>query len=100
MYKIILYCLVLAIASFLPRVIPLVCCKKKITNKFILSFLYYMPYAVISALTFPFILFSTGSVTVSAIVTGIVLTISYFKVNSTICAIIGVALAFALGFVF
>ena len=97
MYKIILYCLVLAIASFLPRVIPLVFCKKKITNKFIL---YYMPYAVISALTFPFILFSTGSVAVSAIVTGIVLIISYFKVNTTICAIIGVVLALVLGFVF
>ena len=100
MYKIILYCLVLAVASFLPRVIPLVFCKKKITNKFILSFLYYMPYAVISALTFPFILFSTGSVAVSAIVTGIVLIISYFKVNTTICAIIGVALALVLGFIF
>lgn len=99
MLKFIGYLVVMAIASYLPRVIPLVFCRKKITSKFILSFLYYMPYAVISALTFPYIMFSTNSVAVSAIVTAIILALSYFRINTTICALIGVALAFGLSFI-
>lgn len=35
---------------------------KKIKNRFIRSFLYYIPYAVLGAMTFPAILYSTGSV--------------------------------------
>ena len=47
--------------TYLIRVLPFVIFKGKITNTFIKSFLYYVPYAVLGAMTFPAILFSTGN---------------------------------------
>lgn len=56
------YLVVMAGVTYLIRVIPFVLINKKIENKFINSFLYYIPYAVLSAMTFPAILYATGSI--------------------------------------
>lgn len=56
------YLIVMAGVTYLIRVIPFVLINKKIENKFINSFLYYIPYAVLSAMTFPAILYATGSI--------------------------------------
>lgn len=56
------YLIVMAGVTYLIRVIPFVLINKKIENKFINSFLYYIPYAVLSAMTFPVILHATGSI--------------------------------------
>lgn len=61
-----LYLLVMAGVTYLIRMLPLVLVKKKITNKFILSFLHYIPYAVLSVMTVPAIFYST-SYTASAL---------------------------------
>lgn len=61
-----IYLLIMAGITYLIRMIPLVLIKKKIKNKFILSFLYYIPYTVLSVMTIPAIFYSTGSV-VSAV---------------------------------
>ena len=53
------YLLVTAGVTYLVRMIPLVLVKKKIENRFILSFLYYIPYAVLSVMTVPAIFFAT-----------------------------------------
>lgn len=55
------YLAVMAGVTYAIRVIPLVLCKKKIKNVFIKSFLYYIPYAVLGAMTFPAIFYSTGN---------------------------------------
>jgi branched-subunit amino acid transport protein len=55
------YLIVMAGVTYLIRVIPLVLFKHKIKNQFINSFLYYIPYTVLSAMTFPAILYATGS---------------------------------------
>ncbi|MBO4926951.1 MAG: AzlD domain-containing protein [Clostridiales bacterium] len=55
-----LYLLVMAGVTYLIRMLPLVLCKEKISNRFIKSFLYYIPYAVLSAMTIPAIFYSTG----------------------------------------
>ena len=47
--------------TYVIRMIPLVFFRKKIHSKYILSVLYYIPYAVLSAMTFPYILYSTGN---------------------------------------
>ena len=52
---------VMALVTYLIRMLPLVLCSKKITNKRIQAFLYYVPYAVLSAMTFPDVLYATGS---------------------------------------
>lgn len=58
-----------------------------------------MPYAVLSALTFPAIFFSTGNLTLGIIGTVVALILAYFKLNMTLVALICVTLSFTLGFV-
>ena len=54
-----IYLLVMAGVTYLLRMIPMVLVRKKITNRFILSFLYYIPYTVLSVMTVPAIFFAT-----------------------------------------
>ena len=54
-----LYVLVMAVVTYLIRMIPLVLVDREIKNTFIKSFLYYVPYAALASMTFPAILFST-----------------------------------------
>ena len=56
-----LYLMVTAGTTYLMRMLPLVLMKGKIRNRFILSFLHYIPYAVLSVMTIPAIFFATGS---------------------------------------
>lgn len=59
--QILLYILVMALVTYLIRMLPLVIFRQKIENHFIRSFLYYVPYAVLGAMTFPAIFTSTGT---------------------------------------
>lgn len=61
-----IYLFIMAGVTYLIRVLPFVIFKGKITNKFIKSFLFYVPYAVLGAMSFPAILFSTGNYIASA----------------------------------
>lgn len=65
--KFFIYLAVMAGVTYLIRVIPLILVKHEIKNKFILSFLYYMPYAVLAVMTIPGIFFAT-TYTASAVV--------------------------------
>ena len=53
--------------TYLIRMIPLALVKEKIKNKYVLSFLYYIPYTVLSVMTIPAI-FSSSSYKLSAVV--------------------------------
>lgn len=53
---------IMAICTYLPRMLPLTFFRKEITSPFIRSLLYYVPYAVLSALTFPSIFYATGHI--------------------------------------
>lgn len=61
------YLIVMAGMTYLIRMLPLVLVKRKIQNRFILSFLHYIPYAVLSVMTIPAIFQSTAS-TFSALI--------------------------------
>ncbi len=74
-----LYLAVMAGVTYLIRMIPLVLAKKKIKNRFVLSFLYYIPYAVLSAMVFPAILTATGSVISAAIGFAVAVVLSYLR---------------------
>lgn len=54
------YILAMAITTYLIRVTPLVLFRKEIKNRFFLSFLYYVPYVCLAAMTFPAILQATS----------------------------------------
>lgn len=54
-----LYIAVLAITCYLIRVLPLTLIRKPITNVFVQSFLYYVPYVTLAVMTFPAIVQAT-----------------------------------------
>ena len=56
------YLLVMAGVTYLIRMLPMVLIKKKIRNRFVLSFLYYIPYAVLSVMTIPAIFYATANI--------------------------------------
>lgn len=53
------YLAVMALVTYLVRAVPLVLLKRKLENRFLLSFLYYMPYAVLSVMTVPAVFYAT-----------------------------------------
>ena len=52
---------VMAVVTYLIRMLPLAVFRKRIQSKFVLNFLYYVPYAVLSAMTIPAVFTSCGS---------------------------------------
>ncbi|MBQ3432246.1 MAG: AzlD domain-containing protein [Clostridia bacterium] len=73
------YLLVMALVTYAVRVIPLVLVKKKIENRFILSFLHYMPYAVLSVMTVPAVFYATGNVYSALVGVIVALILAFFK---------------------
>ena len=53
MHNIYLYILIMAGVSYLIRVLPLTLIRRPITNRFIRSFLFYVPYVTLAVMTFP-----------------------------------------------
>lgn len=55
------YLFVMAGITYLIRMVPFVLMKKKIKNKFLISFLHYIPYSVLSVMTVPAIFYAANS---------------------------------------
>lgn len=68
---------VMAAATYLPRMIPLAVFRKKIKNRFLQSFLMYMPYGVLAAMVFPDVINSTASIVSAIAGTACALIMSY-----------------------
>ncbi|MBO5745111.1 MAG: AzlD domain-containing protein [Clostridia bacterium] len=82
-----LYLLILSGSTYLIRAVPFSLVRKKITNPFIKSFLHYIPYTVLTAMTFPAALYATGNV-VSALVGLLVAVVLSFRFeNLTVVAL-------------
>ena len=82
--------------SYLIRVLPLTLIRKPIKNRFIKSFLYYVPYITLAVMTFPSIVEATQSpiAGVIALVVGIVLSYlgaGLFPVACACCAVVFIA---------
>ena len=60
-HNVYIYILIMALVTYLIRTIPLVALRGEIKNKFIKSFLCYVPYVTLSAMTFPAIMTATQS---------------------------------------
>ena len=56
-----IYIAVMAITTYIIRVLPLTIIRRQIQNRFIKSFLYYVPYVTLAVMTFPAIINATGS---------------------------------------
>ena len=96
MGKTYLYILTMAAVSYAIRVLPFTLIRKPIKNKFIQSFLYYVPYVTLAVMTFPAIINATQSPIsgVLALVVGIVAAwcgAGLFKVAVACCVVVFVA---------
>lgn len=69
--------LVMAGVTYLIRMIPLALVTKKIQNSFIRSFLFYVPYAVLGAMTFPAIFYSTSNMIAAMFGTAVAIYLAY-----------------------
>ena len=87
------YILVMALTTYLIRMLPLTLIRREIKNRTIRSFLYYVPYVTLAVMTFPAILSETGSLwsAWAALITGIVLAWmgkSLLQVSVTACLVV------------
>ncbi len=62
MHNVYIYILAAALVTYLIRALPLVLWRKEITSPFVKSFLYYVPYACLAAMTFPAMITATESI--------------------------------------
>ncbi len=61
-HSIYLYIFLMALVTYLIRVLPLTLIRREIKSTFIKSFLYYVPYVTLATMTFPAILTATDSI--------------------------------------
>ena len=85
-----IYILLMAVTVFLIRVLPLTLIRKPIRNRFIRSFLYYVPYVTLSVMTFPAIVDATenpvaGLISLVVGIIGAYKDLGLFKVTVLCC---------------
>ena len=73
------YVLVMALTTYLIRVLPLTVFRKPIHSRFVKSFLHYVPYACLTAMTFPAILFDTAYIASGAAALAIAIWLAYIR---------------------
>ena len=89
-----IYIAAMAVTTYLVRMLPLAVFRKPIKSRFVRSFLHYVPYACLAAMTFPSILQDTASVFsgVAALVVAVVL--AYFDQSLIVVALCSSAAVF------
>ncbi|MBO4903546.1 MAG: AzlD domain-containing protein [Lachnospiraceae bacterium] len=89
-----LYMIVMAIVTYLIRMLPLVLARKEIKSKFIKSFLYYVPYACLAAMTFPAILSSTDYLISAIVGFAVAILLAYLEKSMILVALAACAAVF------
>ena len=74
-----IYLAVMAGVTYLVRAVPLILVKKPIKNRFLLSFLHYIPYAVLAAMTVPAIFYATDYFISAVVGFAVAAVLSLFK---------------------
>ena len=94
-----LFILVMAGVTYVIRMIPMVFFRKKIKSRYLLSLLYYIPYAVLSAMTFPQIFYATGSIWTALIGTVVAIVASVCKRSLIIVALLACVAVLGAGYI-
>lgn len=89
--SIITYIAVMAGVTYLIRMIPFTAFRKQIKSRFIKSILYYLPYAVLAAMTVPAIFYSTGNIKSAVVGTVVAVVIAFFEKPLIIVALAAAA---------
>ncbi len=90
---------VMALVTYLIRSIPMVVFRKKIKSRWIQSFLYYVPYTVLTAMTIPAVFTSTGSVLGASLAFVVAVALAYFKKGLLTVALVSAFVAFIVQFI-
>ncbi len=93
------YILVMAGVTYLIRMIPFTLFRRKIRSRFFRSFLHYIPYAVLTAMTIPAIFYSTNNLHTAAAGTVVAVVLAYLRQPLIIVALAASAAAFGMGFI-
>ena len=97
--SIVIYIAVMAGVTYLIRMIPLTVFRRQIKSRFFRSFLYYVPYAVLSAMTVPAIFYATGNMATAAVGTVVAVLLAYFDMPLIVVALAASAAAFLSGMI-
>lgn len=91
------YIIVMAVVTYLIRMIPFTFFRKKIRSRFFRSFLYYIPYAVLSAMTIPAIFYATHNIYTAIAGTAVAIILALFEMPLIVVALAASGSAFLLG---
>ncbi len=84
---------VMAGITYLIRLLPLLFIRRRITSSFVRSFLYYVPYTVLSAIAFPAIFFSTGNLISGVAAAAVCLIFAYLGKGLVSCMLVSIIAA-------
>ena len=82
-----IYLLIMALSTYLIRAIPFAMVRQKINNTFIKSFLYYIPYTVLSCMTFPAALYATNNFYAAVAGMFVAIILAFFRRGLTTVAV-------------
>ena len=85
---------VMAGVTYLVRAIPFLVFRKKIQNRFVRSFLYYIPYAVLAAMTIPAVFSSTANLYSALAGLAVALVLAFFEKGLVVVALFACAAVF------
>ena len=92
--ELLLYIVAMAVTTYLIRMLPFTLFRKKIKNTFLKSFFHYIPYAVLGAMTIPWIFYSTGSFVGALAGTVCAFILAYFERSLIVVALSSCAVAY------
>lgn len=88
------YIAAMAVTTYLVRMLPLAVFRKPIKSRFVRSFLHYVPYACLAAMTFPAILQDTASLVSGAAALVVAVVLAYFDQSLIVVALSSSAAVF------
>lgn len=91
------YILVMASVTYIIRMIPFTFFNKRIKSRFIRSFLKYIPYTVLSAMTIPAIFYSTGNIATAIAGTIAAVVLAFFDLPLIVVALFASLAAYITG---
>ena len=94
-----LYLLVMAGVTYLIRMLPFTLFRRKITSRFVLSALHYIPYVVLATMTIPAVFTSTGNPITAAAGFAAALALSLFKRSLTEVALAAAVVAYVVSLI-
>lgn len=92
--KLLIYILVMALTTYLVRMLPFTLFQKRIKSTFLKSFFHYIPYAVLGAMTIPWIFYSTGHFLGAAVGSAVAFILAYFDRSLILVALASCAAAY------